>query len=262
MKSPSSFAPFFCFSFILHLLLFFLISLNLDFNFFLLNKKKPLRIRQAIRVDSIGLPELIPPSSTPQGPSQQVEKSKKSPTAPPPQALKTKKKRKKPLKKKTKAPPPKKTVKKAPPPKKKKPEDRKRQAIEKLKALRQIEKMQQEAQEQQASYKGQQISKGNARRGEVVKNFEMVQYFTSLKARINMYWSLPQELARQSLRAKIYVRISDQGAVLNRFIMEASGNEEFDARVLESVDRAGPFPPPPESVKNHLTQGVVFIFPE
>ncbi len=258
MKAPSSFAPFLCFSFVSHLILFFLISLNLDLSSFRLTKKKTVKIRQAIRVDSIGLPELHAPrlSPSPSTSSQSKTPVLKKPGPP--------KKKPKPLKKKRK------TAKKKPAKKviskkkqqqnKKLQEDRKRQAMEKLRALRQIEKMRQA--QQNPAYKGQQISRGDSSSGEVVKNFEMVQYFTSLKARIKMYWSLPQELADQSLRAKIFVRISDQGSVLHRYIMEASGNEEFDARVLESIDRAGPFSPPPASVKAYLAQGVVLSFPE
>lgn len=243
--------------------------------------KKDIQIKNAIRVDSIGLPELKQMSSQQTSAIQESQpKIKKK------EVKKDIKPAKKPVVKKKpaikKKPVKQVQLKKSKPKKEKKPVDKIRKeqnqamdkikelkkmeqkqdhAIEKLEAMDSIEKIKQEL--ETPKYTGAQISKGNAQEGETVTDFQMLQYFTSVRAHINMYWSLPQELAEKNLRAKIYTEINNEGVVLKGKIMQSSGNEDFDARVLNTIERASPLPKPPtREIEKLLSKGVVFNFPE
>ena len=165
------------------------------------------------------------------------------------------------MKKKAKAKPP---VSKSDTVDKEKLQQQQSEAIDKLKAMESIDQIKREV-EEKPSYKGAQISEGisdTSNTGEEVLDFEVVKYFTLMKDHIKMYWSLPQELKVMQLRAEVYVEIGDNGVVLKRQIKESSGNEEFDVRVLETIERASPFPRPIPSVQKTLSEGVVFVFPE
>ena len=249
-KRDPFFIQFLLYSIVLHGCTFFVISQDMDFISLL--PKKSIQIQQALRVDTIGLPDLQKQISSPtptkkKTPVVRVNKKKKPSRKP----VKTQKvtKKKKPE-----------TKSKPTPQVQKNYTNRQNQAIDKLKALEQIKQMERE--EEEKEYIGQQISKGNSTQGEKIEDFTMVQYFTSVRVHINMYWSLPMELANQDLRAQIHTQISNTGKVLKRTIMQSSGNEEFDARVLETIDRASPFPQPPDSVKASISNGIVFQFPE
>ena len=238
--------------------------------------KKDIQIKSAIRVDAIGLPELKRKIKTPAQLKKSVDKTteKKLPV--------------KKVVKKKKAPGVKVKKKNTPSIKKKKVatkkdkekirqeqsqamekikelkniEQKQSQAIDKLEAMESIEQMKKEL-EEPPEYVGEAISKGNAQEGEKVTDFEMLQYFTSVRAHINMYWSLPQELADKDFRAEIYTVINNEGQVLKGEIIQSSGNEDFDVRVLETIKRASPLPKPPtKKIEKLLSNGVVFKFPE
>lgn len=243
-----------------------------------LSPKKNIEIKNAIRVDSIGLPELRQ--------KQKAGKKKDSVEKKLPEKKKKAVKKKSVAKKrKKKAPVVKVTKKKKKPVKKDKTKDvvkvrkeqnqainkikeiknreqQQNQALDKLSAIEKIEEIKKELEEPE--YTGAKISKGNAQEGtEGEVDFEMLQYFTSLRAHINMYWSLPQELADKNLRAEIYTEINSEGKILKGSIMKSSGNEDFDARVLEVIYRASPLPKPPtKKIEKLLSKGVVLKFPE
>ncbi len=223
--------------------------------------KKHIQIKNAIRVDTIGLPELKRRVES----SQSLKKSVKNPL------IREKPAKKVPLPKKIKN----RVVKKTSKPDIK---EKQTQAMDKIKRIKNIQKKQSQAMDKlsamesieqikeelkQSPYTGSAISKGNSQTGETTADFGTLQYFTSVRAHINMYWSLPQELADKNLRAEIHTIINSEGVVLKGEIMTSSGNEDFDARVLETVERASPLPPPPtKKIKKLLLKGVVFKFPE
>ena len=220
--------------------------------------KKSIQIKTAIRVDSIGLPELKKKELSAKKMAAKKTKSKLASKKlrskkPKPKTSKPKKSRsKKPKLKKPQPKPLKKSIKEI--------QKKQRQAMDKLEALDRIEKIKQEE-----KYTGAALSKGTGGEGEEVsaENFEVVQYFTSVRAHINMYWSLPQSLAEQALRAEVYTVISEKGELLERKIIRSTGNEDFDARVLETLDNASPLPvPPTEKIKKLLIDGVILKFPE
>ena len=268
MNTGDFFPRFLFYSLCVHIVIFaYIIFDPLSGVFF----KKNIQIKSAIRVDTVGLPELKRRMNTP----TQPEKSKKKSL--PEKVMKKKPPAKKVVKKK-KAPIVKVNKKKVAT-KKEKLKTKQSQAIEKIKELKNIEQKQSQAIDkleamesieqmkkelESPKYVGEAVSKGNAQEGEVVTDFQMLQYFTSIKAHINMYWNLPQELANKNFRADIYAVINSAGQVLARRIIKSSGNEDFDARVLETIERASPLPKPPtkEIEKLLLKEGFKFSFPE
>jgi len=293
MKTGDFLFRFVFYSLLLHIVILGYFIIDPGFNFF---SKKNLHVKNAIRVDTIGLPELKQkyqptmnsskkkelalPSKPPAPKVKKPEKEKKAPTKVPTKApTKTAVKKKKPVFTKNKEP------KKTNLTQKKKPEKTKiesinkeqNQAMEKIKQLKNIEKAQTQAIEKLEAmdsinkikqelennqrFAGERLSKGSANKGEL--DFYVLQYFTSVKAHINMYWNLPQELANKKLRAEIYTEINETGHILKGKIIKSSGNEDFDARVLETLQRASPFPKPPnKDIQKMLLKGVVFKFPE
>ena len=204
---------------------------------------KPVYIKEAIRVDMVGLPDLV------QSQKKTVKKAKPKPKSLP--------RKKKPLQKKK-------------PPKKKKPPQKKSKekeivknppvsaqqaqttAIENLKA--------QTAQPQ--TYKGEQISKGESLEGEVDPLLGHGYYFTRIKAHIKMFWNLPRLLADKQLRATVIIEVNQDGNVMRIRLEKSSGNETFDQIVVETIRLASPLPAPPPEILHILKQGVGFNFPD
>ena len=137
-----------------------------------------------------------------------------------------------------------------------------KQALEKLSALQSIEKIKKEL-AQGAATNLLAGSRANQEVNQSQLDFFTLQYFARLKAHINMYWNLPQELADKELRTQVHAEIDRTGRVLSGKILKPSGNEDFDARVLETINRASPFPPPPtKEIEKLLSKGLVFNFPK
>ena len=148
----------------------------------------------------------------------------------------------------------------------KKAKSKQEQAMERLKALEAIEKMKAEAeqeqeQEVQQEYKGNVISSGSSLTG--LDRIAFEKYFDDMQAHVKQQWNLPTWLASANLKGVVAVKIDERGYVIDRVITQASGNEVFDNLVLETVDRASPFPPPPNRLKNVLKlNGFQLGFPD
>lgn len=207
---------------------------------------EPLMIRNAIRVDIVGLPDK----------AKAPEIEAPAPTAP--VKVETKK-----VEVEKPAPP------KAPAPSIKNAKETQRKALEKLKALDAIEKMRGEVSEAKSkaeagkkppTHRGNAIANGDSLTG--LEKLDFDRYFSSLEQQIKANWNLPGWLAQAQLRAQALVLINEQGQVIKRQLLASSGNEVFDAEVLDAIDRST-FPPPPERLRDVLSlKGVVFNFPE
>ena len=196
---------------------------------------QPIEIPNAIHVDLVGLPDKVQPQKVIGTPTPQkaIQKPKK----------KSKKKinlKKKNLKSKQK------------------------DALKKLKSQKAIDRIRNQLKNQQtqrAAIKGNQVTKGNALTG--LDKIEHQEYFSRLKPHLYQYWSLPQWLSSGNFKAAIQVLIDERGYVIQKKLITPSGNEIFDARVLEAISKASPFPPPPKRLRNLLaSEGIVFRFPE
>ncbi len=260
MRAGNTFFRFVLYSVAVHILLLGYIVFDPSMSFF---PKKHISIKGAMQVSSIDLSELKAQTAPPAAPK--VLQKKTAPKKKPAKKVKLPEKQKKPDKKKAelKKDPAvesakQQELKKDPAVESAKQQERmereQKQAIEKVEALSAVEQIKKEVE-------GPGQAGGNAQGMEV--DFETLKYFTSVKAHINMYWSLPPELADRRLRAEVYTIINEDGRVLKGRIIRSSGNVDFDGRVLEAVEKASPLPrPPTKKIAKMLSKGVVFKFPE
>lgn len=207
---------------------------------------EPMMIRNAIRVDIVGLPDKVeaPEIETPAPPAPPKVEAKKvevqKPAAP-----------------------------KVPAPSLKTAKETQRKALEKLKAMEAIEKLKGEVSEAKSKeemgkrprrFAGNTPSAGNELTG--LERLDFDRYFASLESQIRANWHLPGWLAQAQLRAQALVMINEQGQIIKRELLASSGNDVFDAEVLDAIDRST-FPAPPERLRDVLSlRGVVFNFPE
>ena len=201
-----------------------------------------IQIRNAIRVDIVGLPDKkVAPK-----PKAEKAKPKKAKVKP----AKTKDKKSKNSKKVD--------LKKA--------KNKQNKALERLKALQAIEKSQKDTKtkpkvEPTKEFKGNVVNAGDSLTG--LDRLDHNQYFSTLKGHVQKHFVLPQWLAESEFRAKALVKVDERGFVISRELTESSGNPTFDNRVLEAIDNASPFPPPPGRLKNVIAlNGLVFNFPD
>ena len=220
-----------------HLLIFFSFWLSSSFSW----PSKSIHIQEAIRVDMVGLPDLVSPKPAP------VRKPSPSKAKPLP--------KKKPPQKKPE--PPKKTPPKKTPQKTlEQTKQSQAQAIQNLKGTASSENP-----SQKPTYKGEQISKGDSTTGEL-DTVLMYGYFTRIRSHIKMFWNLPRFLADKNYKATVVIEVNSEGNIMRIRLEKSSGNESFDQIVIETIRIASPLPKPPQELRSVLKQGVGFNFPD
>lgn len=216
---------------------------------------EPIDIRSAIRVDVVGMPDKVE-SLKPPKPAEAPKVKLPEPAAPP------------------KAPPA--PAKVAPQPQQpkvnlNKAKTQQEQALERLKAMEAIEKLKAEAAaadenakpspQPSQQIKGNAVSAGNSLTG--LDRIAFEQYFDDIQTHVKQHWNLPTWLASANLKGVVVVKIDAQGFVTNRALTVSSNNQVFDNLVLETVDKASPFPPPPDRLRGVLQMnGFQLGFPE
>jgi outer membrane biosynthesis protein TonB len=214
---------------------------------------EPLNIRDAIRVDIVDLPKKMDtlPEKAEEKPAAVPKETKKEPP---------KKAEAKPVK--TKAP-------ELPAPKTKKPDTEKSQkrALEKLKAQDALEKIKKEVSKEKSVkpktdvVAGNKVNAGNALSG--LEKIDFDRYFDEIETKIHGAWSIPQWLADADFKAQVLVLIDERGFVIRKTFRKTSGNDIFDAKVMEAIDNSSPFTPPPQRLRGVLaTSGIVVNFPQ
>lgn len=214
----------------------------------------PIIIRKAIRVDVVGLPQKmveakLPPPAPPE--------AKPVPAKPAAEPVKT------PAKTESKPKAPTVNLDKT-----KKADTTKAQdkALARIKQMSALEKIQEELKQQKPNNKptavaGNQISEGNSLEG--LARIDYDRYLSDLESRVRASWSLPQWLADQPLKAQIQIFIDARGYVTKKVMRRSSGNEIFDAKVIEAIDANSPLPEPPANLRGALaTSGIILNFPE
>lgn len=220
---------------------------------------QPIEIRRAIRVDVVGLPTKMPedvklpppPTPTPAAPAAPT------PPAPPKPEPVAKELPRKTEPVKIPAPTSKKDLAKS-----------QKQALNQIKAMQALEKMKDEVgkEKPQPAAKapviaGNQVSPGNSLTG--LEKIDYDRYFDELEGRVRSAWSIPQWLADAPLKAQVQILIDERGYVIKKIFRRSSGNDVFDAKVIEAIDASSPLPPPPQRLKGVLsTGGIILNFPE
>lgn len=208
--------------------------------------KPEINLSEAIRVDMVGLPEkytALPenamPQPKPEAMPEKVEPKVEAKPEPKPtenvNLSKTKKKQK--------------------------------NAMEKLKKLSAIEKIRQQVQSEKVAaatakqLKGRVISKGTTLTG--LDRIQSENYLVQLDALIKSKWQLPQWLIGKPLKTKILLKIESNGQVVDKKVVQTSGNPTYDSYCLLAIDNAAPFPRVPEKFAEiYKEDGVLFGFPE
>lgn len=108
---------------------------------------------------------------------------------------------------------------------------------------------------------GNKLSKGTALVGSssALANSEFESYVQSLKPLVNMHWKLPSYLMNKDLNCHVRIYLSETGKLLKAVIYKTSGNQAFDAKALEAVNKASPFPKLKTSFKRRGVEGDVLL---
>jgi periplasmic protein TonB len=73
-------------------------------------------------------------------------------------------------------------------------------------------------------------------------------YATEVWRRIHDLWNVSHVVSARELprlRAVVFLRLADDGRIVDHRIVESSGNRFFDASALDAVERVDRLPPPP-----------------
>ena len=106
--------------------------------------------------------------------------------------------------------------------------------------------------------KGNQPSQGVSEEEQNAQQIIINEYLIEIIERVKRNWNLPKYLTDQSFRAELEIKINAQGKVTEKKIITSSQNEVVDGKVLKAIELSSPFPPPPESVRKLIEDGIVF----
>lgn len=113
---------------------------------------------------------------------------------------------------------------------------------------------------------GNKISKGeNIIEGKTLLKEEeglqvITDYISKVRRSVRSYWKLPEYLKdNKNYRCRIQIFISDDGSLMRLNVIEASGNEEFDKRALQTVEMAAPFPPVDPIIRKRVLNGDLIL---
>ncbi|MCM2353872.1 MAG: TonB family protein [Pseudobdellovibrio sp.] len=235
--------------------------------------KPQLNLSEAIRVDMVGLPEKYNPAQKSNDLPEKIEKQ-------PEPVVETKPEEKKPepkveAKPEEKKPPEPKAQ--AKPDSKAKPDNdavslnkskqKQKEALEKLKKMSAIDKIRQQVQNEKSAdaaakvLKGRVLSKGTSPTG--LDKIQSENYLVQLDTVIKRNWALPQFLIGKPLKTKVLVKIHPDGRVIDKKIVQSSGNPTYDDYCIQAIDKASPFPKVPDKFTEIFSEdGVLFGFPE
>lgn len=100
-----------------------------------------------------------------------------------------------------------------------------------------------------------------------VKNGEtnplLIAYYSAIKRKINEEWiTTPKQTEEgEVLKTQINLMIDSQGKIISASFETKSGDTSFDASAMRAVERAAPFPIPPDEIKNEaITEGFLIEF--
>ncbi len=130
-------------------------------------------------------------------------------------------------------------------------------ALSRIKALDKISNPENE----KVVVKGNILSKGASLSTDAKENAE-TSYYDILRDHLQKNWALPVWLSRQSFSAQVQVYVDNKGRLRHFQFLKVSGNTTFDEIVLKTLQSSQPYPiPPAELTKQLLLYGMVVGFP-
>jgi colicin import membrane protein len=109
---------------------------------------------------------------------------------------------------------------------------------------------------------GNKVNKGTAIIGDTSDSTDALafeQYASNLPNVIRPHWKLPSYLIDQNLQCRIQVFIATDGRLIKAKIYESSGSNEYDQRALDSVKKSAPFPSPEGGFAKNLRVGELIL---
>lgn len=161
--------------------------------------------------------------------------------------------------------------------KEKKAENDAKKALERLKAERQKEQRAEDKRREElvnkreedlkrfeeayrSAIKGNQTNQGTSSTGSMQETVNA--YAGHIRERLHSNWALPVWLQDKGLRAVVRMYIDGRGNIVRYQFTAVSGNDAFDNYVKGTVQRSGPFAPPPEEMAKGLrNSGLEVQFP-
>lgn len=110
---------------------------------------------------------------------------------------------------------------------------------------------------QAAPIKGNKLSKGNSTSGDA-KESDTANYYDTVRSKLQENWALPVWLSRQNLSAQVEIVIDSRGTVREFRFVKTSGNPQFDEAVKKTLAASQPFDTPPSDL---LMNGILVGFP-
>jgi TonB family protein len=245
-------------SFGVHALLLFLVIFKS-----LVLPDKPVPYVPTLRVDMVGLPDLLKSDLKNISPSQNSKEIT--------EALKRAEVDAKKIKPVKIPNPPKEMAEKdelvlhpkrvaAPPAKPEVREKKLRSALDRIKALDKISSFE-KSDGRPVVIKGNQISKGSSLSGDAKESAE-TGYYDLLRNKLQENWSLPVWISRQNYSAQVKIFIDSRGRLRNFIFLKSSGNPQFDSAIKKTLEESQPFPQPPEGIAGSLqVDGIRVGFP-
>ncbi len=130
-------------------------------------------------------------------------------------------------------------------------------ALDRIKSL---EKLNNEGSSQTA-VKGNKISRGFSLSAQA-KESDTINYKDLLTDHLHYNWALPVWLSRQSLSAQVQIFIDSRGMLHQIIFKKFSGNQKFDEMVKKTLMESQPYPLPPQELsKDFLIDGILVGFP-
>lgn len=133
-------------------------------------------------------------------------------------------------------------------------------ALSRIKALARIEGMRDQGVRNSVVVKGNQISQGAGLTGQQTDNAKAL-YLDVIRNRLRQFWELPLWLSRQNLSAQVQMSVDGAGHLKSFRFIRGSGNQQFDDAVENTLKAASPYPPPPNELAAVLVNGISLGFP-
>lgn len=137
-------------------------------------------------------------------------------------------------------------------------------ALAKIRALERLKDKSEETkpdEEEAIVIKGNQVSQGTSLSGDAREKAQS-GYYDLIREALVEFWALPSWLAREKLSAQVQMRIDPAGRVLALKFLKPSGNSAFDDAIRGTIRDAQPLPRPPRELTTSLSDdGVVVGFP-